>query len=88
MHYMHGQWPMLVRVLDDGRVPLATNLVENAIRPFVVGRKELAVRRHGGGRQGQRKPLLTDRDRQGERDRAESLPHAPVRSAAHLHFGG
>jgi transposase len=39
MHYMHRQWPKLVRVLDDGRVPLDTNLVENAIRPFVVGRK-------------------------------------------------
>jgi hypothetical protein len=26
-------------VLDDGRLPLDTNLVENAIRPFVVGRK-------------------------------------------------
>jgi hypothetical protein len=39
MHYMHRQWPKLIRVLDDGRVPLDTNLVENAIRPFVVGRK-------------------------------------------------
>jgi transposase len=28
-----------VRVLGDGRVPLDTNLVENAIRPFVLGRK-------------------------------------------------
>ncbi len=36
---MNGQWPKLVRVLDDGRIPLDTNLVENAIRPFVVGRK-------------------------------------------------
>jgi hypothetical protein len=39
MAYMHRQWPKLVRVLEDGRVPLDTNLVENAIRPFVVGRK-------------------------------------------------
>ena len=39
MHYMHRQWPKLVRVLDDGQVPLDTNLVENAIRPFVIGRK-------------------------------------------------
>ena len=39
LHYMDGQWPKLVRVLDDGRIPLDTNLVENAIRPFVVGRK-------------------------------------------------
>jgi len=39
MAYMHRQWPKLVRVLDDGRIPLDTNRVENAIRPFVVGRK-------------------------------------------------
>jgi transposase len=39
MHYLDKQWPKLVRVLDDGRLPLDTNHVENAIRPFVVGRK-------------------------------------------------
>ena len=37
--YLDHQWPKLVRVFDDGRIPLDTNLVENAIRPFVVGRK-------------------------------------------------
>jgi transposase len=37
--YLDRQWPKLVRVLDDGRIPLDTNLVENAIRPFVLGRK-------------------------------------------------
>jgi transposase len=37
--YLDRQWPKLVRVLDDGRIPLDTNGVENAIRPFVVGRK-------------------------------------------------
>jgi transposase len=37
--YLDSQWPKLVRVLDDGRIPLDTNAVENAIRPFVVGRK-------------------------------------------------
>ena len=37
--YLDNQWPKLVRVLDDGRLPLDTNRVENAIRPFVVGRK-------------------------------------------------
>jgi transposase len=39
MTYMDRQWPKLVRVLDDGRLPLDTNAVENVIRPFVVGRK-------------------------------------------------
>jgi transposase len=37
--YLDSQWPKLIRVLDDGRLPLDTNRVENAIRPFVVGRK-------------------------------------------------
>jgi len=37
--YLEGQWPKLVHVLDDGRIPLDTNLVENAIRPFVLGRR-------------------------------------------------
>jgi transposase len=39
MAYMHRQWPKLIRVLDDGRIPLDTNRVENVIRPFVVGGK-------------------------------------------------
>jgi transposase len=39
LSYLDHQWPKLVRVFDDGRLPLDTNLVENAIRPFVVGRK-------------------------------------------------
>jgi hypothetical protein len=37
--YLDGQWPKLIRVLEDGRLPLDANGVENAIRPFVVGRK-------------------------------------------------
>jgi len=39
LHYLATQWPKLVRVFDDGRIPLDTNLVENAIRPFVIGRR-------------------------------------------------
>jgi len=39
MTYLHNQWPKLVRVLEDGRLPLDTNDVENSIRPFVLGRK-------------------------------------------------
>ena len=37
--YLDGQWPKLIRVLDDGRIPLDTNAVERAIRPFVIGRR-------------------------------------------------
>ena len=39
LYYLDRQWPKLVRVLEDGRLPLDTNRVENAIRPFVLGRK-------------------------------------------------
>ena len=37
--FLNNQWPKLIVFLDDGRVELSTNRVENAIRPFVVGRK-------------------------------------------------
>ncbi len=37
--YLDSQWPKLVRVLDDARLPLDTNAVERAIRPFVIGRR-------------------------------------------------
>jgi hypothetical protein len=37
--YLDGQWEKLVRVFDYGQVPIDTNAVENAIRPFAVGRK-------------------------------------------------
>jgi transposase len=37
--YLDKQWPRLIRVLDDGRIEVDNNLCENAIRPFVLGRK-------------------------------------------------
>jgi transposase len=39
LHYLHHEWPKLVRYLEDGRLSIDNNRVENAIRPFVVGRK-------------------------------------------------
>ena len=39
LNYLHNQWPKLIRYVDDGRLHMDNNLVENAIRPFVVGRK-------------------------------------------------
>ena len=39
LHYLHNEWPKLVRYLDDGRLEIDNNAAENAIRPFVVGRK-------------------------------------------------
>jgi transposase len=37
--YLAAEWPKLIRYLDDGRLEISNVLVENAIRPFVVGRK-------------------------------------------------
>jgi transposase len=39
LHYLQAQWAALVRYLDDGRYPIDNNAIENAIRPFAVGRK-------------------------------------------------
>ena len=37
--YLNRQWPKLTVFLADGRIPLDNNPAENAIRPFVIGRK-------------------------------------------------
>jgi transposase len=37
--YLHSQWPKLMRYLDDSRLSIDNNPVENAIRPFVIGRR-------------------------------------------------
>jgi transposase len=39
LSYLHNEWSKLVRYLDDGRLEIDNNGAENAIRPFVVGRK-------------------------------------------------
>ena len=39
LSYLRDQWPRLTGYLDDGRYPFDNNIAENAIRPFVVGRK-------------------------------------------------
>jgi transposase len=39
MTYLDNQWPELIRVLDDGRLEVDNNRCENALRPFVLGRK-------------------------------------------------
>jgi len=37
--FARNQKEPLMRFLDDGRIPISNNAAENAIRPFVVGRK-------------------------------------------------
>lgn len=37
--YLDNEWPNLIRYLEDGRIQIDNNTVENAIRPFAIGRK-------------------------------------------------
>ena len=39
LNYLNNEWDKLIRYLDDGRLDIDNNGAENAIRPFVVGRK-------------------------------------------------
>ena len=39
LHYLHNQWDKLVRYVNEGYLRMDNNLAENAIRPFVIGRK-------------------------------------------------
>lgn len=39
INYTLNLWNKLIVYLEDGRLPIDNNLVENAIRPFVIGRK-------------------------------------------------
>jgi transposase len=39
LHYLAKQWPKLIRYVENGAWPIDNNVCENAIRPFVVGRR-------------------------------------------------
>ena len=39
LYYLHNEWPKLIGYLNDGRLEVDNNLTENAIRPFVIGRR-------------------------------------------------
>ncbi len=41
--YTLSQWPKLIRYIDDGHLSIDHNRAERAIKPLVIGRKELVV---------------------------------------------
>lgn len=47
--YIHRHWDGLVRFLDDGRLEMDTNPVENRIRPLVLTRKNALFAGHDEG---------------------------------------
>ena len=53
IEYALGEWDSLLVYLDDGRVEIDTNLVENAIRPTAIGKKNwLFMGEAGAGQRG------------------------------------
>jgi len=51
VHYALSEWKKLIVFLENGDTPIDNNLVENAIRPFVVGRKNWLFSGHPDGAQ-------------------------------------
>ena len=56
LHYTLGQWEGLQVFLSDGRLEIDNNLVENAIRPTAVGKKNWLF--IGAAEAGQRSAVL------------------------------
>lgn len=54
--YAHNQWPLLVRFLDCGEAEIDNNLVENAIRPTALGKKNWLF--FGSAEAGQRSAVM------------------------------
>ncbi len=49
IQYALNNWPKLQVYIEDGRLPIDNNIAENAIRPFVVGRKNWLFAGHPRG---------------------------------------
>jgi len=56
IRYLLDQWPQLTRFLEDGRVEISNNLIENAIRPTALGKKNWLF--IGAAHTGQRSAIL------------------------------
>ncbi|NRA84825.1 MAG: IS66 family transposase, partial [Gammaproteobacteria bacterium] len=41
--YWTNQWPKLITYLEDGQITIDNNRAERAVKPFVIGRKKLAI---------------------------------------------
>ena len=52
LHYLHEQWPWLVRYLEDGRLEISNNRAERSIKPFVMDRKNFLFANTPNGAQG------------------------------------
>ncbi|MEA3388215.1 MAG: IS66 family transposase [Pseudomonadota bacterium] len=80
LNYIVNHWEGLTRFLDDGRIELDSNVVERAIKPQVLTRKNALQRQHRGrphmGHTG-----LVHADLSHERSRPQRLAHLRPREA-------
>lgn len=87
MKYTLNRWPALTRYVEDGRLPLDTNAVENSIRPLALGRRNwmFAGSPAGGKRAAQMYSLIASAKMNGHEplaylaDIIERLPTARQR---------
>jgi transposase len=49
LNYALNHWPKLIRYVEDGHITPDNNAAENAIRPFVIGRKNWLFAGHPNG---------------------------------------
>ena len=81
--YTLGQWPMLEVFLRDGRVEIDSNLVENAIRPTAIGKKNwLFMGEAGAGQRGAIIYTLTPSSKAAERETSIPTPTCATSSRA------
>ena len=80
--YALGQWPGLACWLEDSRVELDNNIIENAIRPTAIGKKNWMFFWKRTSWRTQRDPLHHHRSLSAREDRPLRLPagrlHAPA----------
>lgn len=70
--YAPSRWERLTRFMDDGRIEFDSNIVEHAIRPIALNRKNVLLDgSDGGGALGRHR--LADRDLQTQQYRSTGL---------------
>jgi hypothetical protein len=74
--YAPANWEKLITYIEEGRLRPDNKLMENAIHPFVLGRKNWRFAKQPGWRQGQCHPLYADIDGQSQWFRTPCLPEA------------
>ena len=82
IRYALSRWAGLSLFLDDGRVEIDSNIVERAIRPLALNRKNALFAGSDGGGRALGGDRLAGRDLQAHRRRAAGLPrrrHHPHR---------